>query len=182
MTDIYQEGIDPFHFKTNPSDTMRRDKILQSLGTTRYKRALDIGCGEGFITHKLPADEIFGYDISPIALSRLPENVKAVQRNRISGDYDLIIVTAVLQDGNDIEDVIQIINKNASGTILLCHRDEAENKAAVGDIEAPQISETMFPYTNRAGDWVNILRIFDKDLLQKMNAGPAYIKLMEKNK
>ena len=180
MTDIYEKGIDPYHFKTNPSDAVRRNKIIKALGKTKYKRALDIGCGEGFITQKLPAEEIFGYDISPTALSRLPKNVIPLKRREIEGTFDLIVVAAVLQPEHDAEDAITIINKHASGTILLCHRSEVEDLDAVAKIKAPQLSELMFPYTNKDGEWINVLRIFDKDVVKKMSAGPADIKLKEK--
>jgi 2-polyprenyl-3-methyl-5-hydroxy-6-metoxy-1,4-benzoquinol methylase len=51
---------------------------------------LDIGCGEGFITEKLPAAEIYGLDLSDNAMSRLPQIVKAVTKPE--GKFDLVIV------------------------------------------------------------------------------------------
>jgi len=173
MIDIYEKP-DPFQFKTNPSDSIRRDKIIKALGNRRFKRALDIGCGEGFISQHLPADEIYGYDVSPLAMSRLPENVKALKRDEIQGDFDLVIVAGILytqDECSDIQDVIRIVNKHASGVIVLCHRDKAENKDAVNKIQARETRTITFPYTNVDGNWTQLIRMFAVDTYIFHNIG-----------
>ena len=74
---------DPWGFQTHPDDAARKQIILNALTLgankpMRFKRALDIGAGEGWITKDLPADEIFGFEISDTAASRFPANVKRV--------------------------------------------------------------------------------------------------------
>jgi len=173
MKDPY-EKTDPFEFNSNPDDAIRRDKIIASFGGKRFKRALDIGCGEGFISRHLPADEIYGYDPSEIALSRLPDNVKPLKRDEINGDYDLVIVAGLLNssgDCNDVEDVVRIINKHASGTILLCHRKELEITEAVEKIRAQEIKTIPFPYANRDGKWTQQIRLFTVDTYVFHNIG-----------
>lgn len=161
--DIYEQ-IDPFHFKTNPSDAVRLEKIIDALDGKKYKRALDIGCGEGFITEFLPAEEIYGHDESSLAMSRLPKNVKPLKREEIKGNYDLIVVAGVLNktgDCNDPDDIINIINKHASGTILLCHRIETEIISAVNKIKGNEVKTITFPYSTKDADWTQKIRIYE---------------------
>lgn len=112
---------DPWGFKTHPDDKMRRDKIIDALKEFKggFKRALDLGAGEGFITEKLPAEEIHAYEISDTACNRLPKNVKRV--TKIEGKYDLIIATGVLYQQYDYKSLIDIILKHANGLVLTCH-------------------------------------------------------------
>ena len=44
---------DPWHYKTTDDDLYRKNTILSILDN--YETALDIGCGEGFVTTHLPA-------------------------------------------------------------------------------------------------------------------------------
>ncbi len=76
LEDWYSQP-DRWGYFNNPEDTKRLEKILFMLGwgKSHYKRAIDIGCGEGFVTTFLPADEIHGLDLSDNALARLPQNV-----------------------------------------------------------------------------------------------------------
>ena len=74
-------NLDPWQYETNPDDIYRKKfylTVLSDLNSDNWKRALDIGAGEGFITRDLPADEIHAIESSDQAASRLPENVKRV--------------------------------------------------------------------------------------------------------
>jgi SAM-dependent methyltransferase len=80
-----------------PDDSIRLKNILRILDY--YDKAIDIGCGEGFITRHLPAKEIYGVDISDNAMSRLPENVTSLKEPNGKYDnhkqiYDWIIASA----------------------------------------------------------------------------------------
>lgn len=112
------ETPDPWGFQTNPEDAKRKEKILSIL-TKRYKRAIDIGCGEGWITKDLPADEIFGYELSDTASSRLPENVKRAKR--FTGKYDLVIATGVIYPFYNGDKLLEKIKEISSGDVLLCN-------------------------------------------------------------
>lgn len=118
LEDFYKNQ-DPWGYKTNPEDANRLKQILFLLGWGQrsYKRALDIGCGEGFITTKLPAEEIHGMDISDNALTRLPQNVKAVSQPE--GKYDLVITTGTLYQQYDHEKIHKLIVQSASKYVLI---------------------------------------------------------------
>jgi hypothetical protein len=84
---------DPWKYETTTDDLIRKNHLLELLAI-RYLRALDIGCGEGFITIDLPATDIHGIEISDNAASRFPWNVKRVHEPE--GLYDLVITTGTL--------------------------------------------------------------------------------------
>lgn len=118
LEDWYSEK-DRWGYFENPEDANRLKQILYLLGwgQKRYTRALDIGCGEGFITAHLPADEIHGLDLSDNALKRLPPSVNAV--NSPLGKYDLVISTGTLYKQYDHESIYKTIIQSASKYILI---------------------------------------------------------------
>ncbi len=59
----YSEA-DPWQYYGNPSDRMRKARILSALPRLEYENVLDIGCGNGFITNDLPGKDIIGIDLS----------------------------------------------------------------------------------------------------------------------
>ena len=106
---------DPWGFKTNPHDLERKLIIIEKsihfckkcLGKERYKNALEIGAGEGWITKDLPADNLYGYEISEVAKSRWPGNIKEFDP---SIKYDLIIAPGVLYQQYDYNSFLNMIN------------------------------------------------------------------------
>jgi hypothetical protein len=66
---------DPWGFQSNPADADRKARILAAIKRPgpRYKRALDIGCGEGWISKDLPAALIHGLEWSEKAAGADPE-------------------------------------------------------------------------------------------------------------
>lgn len=118
LEDWYSEP-DRWGYFNNPEDLKRLKKILAILGwgKKRYSKAIDIGCGEGFITQHLPADEIYGLDLSDNATNRLPSNVKAVKEPQ--GKYDLVISTGTLYAQYDHEAIYKMIMSCASEYILI---------------------------------------------------------------
>lgn len=107
---------DPWEYETTTDDIFRKDFFLNML-PIRYRRALDIGCGEGFITRDLPAEDIHGIEISDLAASRLPWNVKRVHEPE--GLYDLVMTTGTLYVQYDHQQIIQWIQKAACRHILI---------------------------------------------------------------
>jgi tRNA G46 methylase TrmB len=106
---------DPWQYKTTADDLYRKDKILSILGN--YKTALDIGCGEGFVTSDLPATKIFGIELSDNASLRLPKNV-----NRLSepdGKYELVMTTGTLYQQYNHQQITQWIKESSSHHILV---------------------------------------------------------------
>lgn len=133
----YNES-DPWQYETHPDDKKRKDIILSHL-TKRYKRALDIGAGEGFLTKDLPADEIHAIEISDQAASRLPSNIKRVHQPE--GMYDLIIATGVFYDQYDWQQFHKWIEQHASGLVLTSNIASWEHELP----HNPILTQT-FPY------------------------------------
>jgi tRNA G46 methylase TrmB len=106
---------DPWGYKINLDDLHRKNKILSILGN--YKTALDIGCGEGFVTSDLPATKIFGIELSDNASLRLPKNVNRL--NEPSGKYELVITTGTLYQQYNHQQITQWIKESASHHILV---------------------------------------------------------------
>ena len=80
------------------------EDVAKNLPRGRYKSALDMGCGYGFITAKLAEKipRVTGVDISRTALSAARKRCKAarfVERDVVgfcSGKYDLILCVGIL--------------------------------------------------------------------------------------
>jgi SAM-dependent methyltransferase len=98
-----------------PDDSIRLKNILRILDY--YDKAIDIGCGEGFITRHLPAKEIYGVDISDNAMSRLPENVTSLKEP--NGKYDLVISTGTLYQQYNHKQIYEWIIASAKNHILI---------------------------------------------------------------
>lgn len=106
---LYQKA-NPWGFDGSDDDVLRTRMILGALGTRRYRHALDLGCGEGGLTGRLPAmaDKVIGYDISEQAVARARERfpgvefrqgdiVDVVKRPEVAAvPFDLILAAEVL--------------------------------------------------------------------------------------
>ncbi len=106
---------DPWSYKSTHDDIVRKARILAMLDS--YDNALDIGCGEGFVTKDIPAKNIFGLDISDNATLRLPPNVKRVIVPEIK--YDLVMSTGTLYKQYDHETMSKWIKDHSSRHVLV---------------------------------------------------------------
>lgn len=115
----WYEEQDRWGYFSNPEDSNRLKEIISILGwgKLRYDRAIDIGCGEGFITAHLPATEIHGLDLSDNALTRLPSHIQPVAQP--IGKYDLVVSTGTLYTQYNHEAMYQLIKTCASAYILI---------------------------------------------------------------
>lgn len=112
---------DPWGYKTNPEDLKRKNIILKNI-QGQFKKVLDLGAGEGFITQDLPAKEIYGYEISDTASSRFPKNVKLIKDEYLKDEkFDLVIATGVLYKQYDYMKFLDLIMKHAIGLVLTCN-------------------------------------------------------------
>lgn len=68
LDEFYNTG-DPWGYDDNADDEMRADMVLANLPERKLDRVLDIGCGNGFLTARLPGREVVGIDVSEKALS-----------------------------------------------------------------------------------------------------------------
>lgn len=149
----FYKNEDPWGYKTNKDDEYRKKKIIDAIGNRKFKKALDIGCGEGWITKDLPAENIYGYELSDFATSRFPENVQRVI-NPVE-KYDLIIATGVMYKQYDYQKFIDIIKKCASGIVILCNIKDWERED-VKELGVP-IHIEEFNYR----DFKEVLKIYD---------------------
>jgi hypothetical protein len=154
IDDSYKDGS-PWDYETNPEDAKRKKIILSRLDKYGpFMRALDLGCGQCFITRDLPANEIFGYELSDNAASRFPSNVKRVLTPEHG--YDLVVATGVFYDHYDYQTILRLVKKHASQIFLTCNIKEWE-VPELNEFNSKVIHEEFFPYR----DYTQHLRIID---------------------
>lgn len=142
---------DPWGYTTNPDDIERKQRILSAIPKRNYKKALDIGCGEGWITQDLPADTIHGLELSDRAAKRFPKNVKRVLIPK--GKYDLILVTGVLYEQYDYQQVMSWVasHRATDGVIVTSHIEDWEKPLPID----PSSTE-RFKYR----EYTQVLRVY----------------------
>ena len=128
---------DPYNYEINPSDILRQKKLLKILPKLPYKRTLDLGCGNAFMTQILPGEKIIGID--PDAPS-----IAAAQKRALGdrfeffvssiydihaadfGTFDLIVITGVLYThfvGKGFSIITRLIDAmlNNDGVLAVCN-------------------------------------------------------------
>lgn len=130
---------DPWGYESNPDDAKRVDVLLSELPSGHYRRVLDIGCGQGFVTRKLPGDEVLGMDVSATAIERAQRlesgRLKFMQcslfnAGQLSGPrFDLIVITGVLYPqyiGRSLPIIYRIVDQllEDDGVLVSVHIDE----------------------------------------------------------
>jgi hypothetical protein len=155
----FYEKEDPWEFKTHPDDQKRKDKILMACRDFGpYKQALDIGCGEGWITKDLPAKKIFGHECSVNARSRWPKKIKDIALND-TDKCDLVVATGVLYPQYFYASFIDLIYNHASKIIITCNIKEMEiDTVTILSAFANQILTEQFNYRQ----YIQVLRVFKK--------------------
>ena len=66
--DSFYAEPDPWNYVETPDDQRRRIELLSVLPRKTFRRVLDIGCGNGFVTFSLPGEEVIGIDMSKKAV------------------------------------------------------------------------------------------------------------------
>lgn len=97
---------DPWEYKNNPQDTMRKARILSVIPQNTYENTLDIGSGNGFLTRDLPGKNIIGLEISEKAVEWARKTAPAHVSYRAGSLFDLpdldlpqmdlVVITGVL--------------------------------------------------------------------------------------
>ncbi len=124
MENIYVRGEDAWRV-TNSDKTKRNDIILSLLKPfPRLKTGLDLCCGEGAITHKLPCETLTGIDISEIAIGRAREkyphirwiakNISEVNIKEFSPNLVCWIDSSIFFDFQEKESIIKQAADNSS--------------------------------------------------------------------
>lgn len=145
---------DPWGYRTNPLDRTRKQFIIGIAklfvpGNGYFQRAIDIACGEGFITEDLPAGVVHGIELSDTAASRFHPSVTRVERP--VGTYDLVVATGCLYGHYDWHGIVQQIEqaKSPGGIILVSNIEAWENSKAIHAISTftkCEAFEARFPY------------------------------------
>ncbi len=144
---------DPWGYQTNPEDLKRKAYILHWLRHFGpFTRALDIGAGEGWITKDIPAERIYGYEVSDNAAWRFPPNVTRTEAPE--GKYDLVMATGVFYAHYAWRKFERLIQEHSSKYILLCNIKAWEVKT---EIPGKQLIEMEFPYR----EYIQKLRIYE---------------------
>ena len=108
--DDFYVTADPWDYDSTRDDTERAARVLSALPVRPYRRTIDIGCGNGFLTVRLPGDQVLGVDLSERAVEwarqraarEAPdrdlrfESRSLFDLNAVDGDFDLVVVTGVL--------------------------------------------------------------------------------------
>lgn len=143
LEDFYRNP-DPWNYRAHPDDARRKSELLSLLPPREWTRALDIGCGDGFITFDLPGQKVVGADISASAVKWADEaRGKRHDHHRFDfrctsifdlrpqelGTFDLVIVTGVLYSqyiGKAFSVARQRIDAllQDGGVLVSCHIDE----------------------------------------------------------
>lgn len=142
--DKFYSVPDPWNYAGDPDDAKRKAELLAVLPARRWKRTLDIGCGNGFLTFDLPGDQVTGADISSAAIGwacKARERRADAQRfdfvqasvfeldARKLGRFDLVVITGVLYPqyiAKAFSVVAQRIDAllEDGGLLASCHIDE----------------------------------------------------------
>lgn len=135
---------DPWQYDSTPDDAERRARLLSAIPKRRYRRTLDIGCGNGFLTEHLPGQEVVGCDLSEAAIDWARKRVAGRSDDeRITffassifkltpetrGTFDLIVITGVLYPqhiGSSWSLVSEIVDRllEPRGILATCHISE----------------------------------------------------------
>ncbi|MGB9697806.1 MAG: class I SAM-dependent methyltransferase [Thermodesulfobacteriota bacterium] len=136
----WYENPDPWGYEKNPEDLNRKAILLSAIPKKPYKKVLDIGCGNGFITNSLPGEKIIGIDISsraieyakrtcPPHIEFFPYSIFDLPFLGWGKDFDLIVITGVLYPqyiGNSEKLIYTIIDDLliCRGILVCCHIEE----------------------------------------------------------
>lgn len=162
------EKPDPWGFQTNPSDAVRKERIiacskyLLKEGEEQFESCLDIGCGEGWITKDLPAKVKYGYEISENAKSRWKKDILDIASPvvEVPLDLDLVLATGVMYSHYNTMNFWPMLKLAQIGAIT-CNIKTWEIPGLQSYVEKlgfKQIYEEEFPYR----DYVQKLRVLKK--------------------
>jgi predicted TPR repeat methyltransferase len=136
---------DPWGYENNAEDIKRKSILLNELVKLPLpKRILDIGCGSGFVTRELRAEEsIIGVDISKQAILQakkldldkshryIAKNMFDLTRGGVNEkrNFDMILITGVMYPqyiGKSKTVMYQIIDEllSRNGILVTVHIDE----------------------------------------------------------
>ena len=106
--EAFYSSDDPWDYDASPDDAARVARVLAAIPKREYERTLDIGCGNGFLTVRLPGEHVIGVDLSERAVAaaaRRAERVGSAARfealslfelpDAELGTFDLVVTSGV---------------------------------------------------------------------------------------
>lgn len=161
---------DPWGYFSNEDDALRKQILLAELAAHDLSSALDIGCGNGFITESIPARSVLGVDLSAAAID------EANRRNRLAsvayrsgslfdlpsmglGRYSAVIITGVLYEqyiGKSLPLVYRLIDEvmEPGGLLFSVHIDSWY----LARFPYPRIRELRYRYRS----YTHLLEVYRK--------------------
>lgn len=135
---------DPWQYEATPDDAARRERLLGLLPRRSYRRTLDVGAGNGFLSVDLPGETVTLCDLAERALhwareraARRPDAARfrfvAASlfdlRPEVHGAFDLVVVTGVLYPqylggGYSLVDLLVDGLLEPGGVLVSCQIDE----------------------------------------------------------
>jgi SAM-dependent methyltransferase len=116
--ELWYQNSDPWAYKITKDDLDRRHKICKILESyLPYERALDIGCGEGFVTEHIRANVIHGIEISDKAAKRFSSKITRVHEP--DGKYDLVTTTGTMYPQYNHQQIYDWVMNSAARIILI---------------------------------------------------------------
>lgn len=163
LEQVYDKA-DPWSYQTNPADIERKKIILDIVNSYGpFERALDLGCGEGWITQDIQAKEIYGMEFSKQAISRWPKNIK--KWNGDIGDFDLVLATGVLYENYDWWAFVNYMNEKGRKYIVTSNISNREFWKATESIQGELIQVQHFPYIRSEQEqFTQRLRVYKKNV------------------
>ena len=173
----WYKNPDPYGFMTCEDDK-KRQKILLSIlekfipEGKKFRCALDIGCGQGFMTEIIPANEVTGIDISENAVKTAIKNAKEKELGHIKYSalslfdvyklkekYDFIMITGVMYDiytNGKIYEINELIDNvlEKEGILVSVHIKDHYHAA----FPYEKLTSMEYPYR----EYIHLLEVYKK--------------------
>jgi len=164
------EQDDPWQYDVTPADQYRRAVLLSVLPKRPFAATLDIGCGNGFLTERLPGDQVLGVDVSANAIRHAVERGAGRVRYETcslfdlpakgwAGRFDLIVITGVLYPqyiAHAKHLVTAIVDEllQPRGVLVTCHIEEWYSCR----FPYPTLLRDYYPYR----DYAHVVEVYVK--------------------
>lgn len=154
---MYDAGTDPWRTAGSFYEQRRRDLVLAILGHPRYRRVLEVGCADGYVTSTLSsrADGLWALDTSSRAVdaARLaaPEAVVTqgtVPQDLPAGQFDLVLLSEVGYFLTPSELIATLRRAHAAlapgGELVLCHWQHPTNDVPLDGVLVHEQARDLF--------------------------------------
>ena len=175
--DLYARHDDPWGFESRWYEQRKRDIALASLPSSRFARALEIGCSTGLLTERLAerCDSLLAIDIAASAVERARTRVPGDVRVEVAdvstafphGEYDLVVLSEVGYYFSEavLDGILDDIDGSLidDGTVLACHwRHPVDGYLLTGDAVHAQIAERGLTRVARHEEEDFVLEVFSR--------------------